>query len=214
MKFRTLLPYAGMAALAIAAGLVASYLTFLHHAEAPRPQTEALLLHDPKPLPEFALRDGDGQPFTRSSLLGHWSLLYFGYTHCPDACPTTLAGLAQMMQALARTPSLPRPTVYFVSVDPKRDSLQQLKTYVAYFDRSFVGATGDEDALHALTVPLGVDYTYGKPDAQGEYAVDHSSFVVLVDRQGREVAMFSPPLDAKRSTADYTNILKYYGETW
>jgi len=214
MKFKTTLPYAGASLLAIAAGLVSSYLVFQRHAPSAPPRTEALLLHDAKPLPDFSLEDSDGQPFTKSSLLGHWSLLYFGYTHCPDACPTTLAGLGQVMQEMAHAPKLPKPTVYFVSVDPRRDRPKQLKTYVAYFDPAFVGATGDEDALHALTVPLGVDYSYGKPDAKGDYAVDHSTFVVLVDRQGRQVAMFSPPLDAKRVDADYMNILKYYGETW
>ena len=214
MKFKTTLPYAGASLLAIAAGLVASYLVFQRHAPSAPPQTAALLLHDAKPLPDFSLEDSDGQPFSKSSLLGHWSLLYFGYTHCPDACPTTLAGLGQVMQEMAHTPKLPKPTVYFISVDPRRDHPQQLKTYAAYFDRSFVGATGDEDALHALTVPLGVDYSYGKPDAKGDYTVDHSTFVVLVDREGRQVAMFSPPLDPKRVDADYMNILKYYGETW
>ena len=214
MKFKTMLAYAGASLLAIAAGLLASYLIFQRHVPAARPETTALLLHDAKPLPEFKLQDSDGQPFTKSSLLGHWSLLYFGYTHCPDACPTTLAGLGQLMQELAHTPKLPKPTVYFISVDPRRDSLKLLKTYAAYFDPAFVGATGDEGALHALTVPLGVDYAYGKPDAKGDYAVDHSTFVVLVDREGRQLAMFTPPLDAKRTAADYMNILKYYGETW
>lgn len=213
MKFQTSLAYAGLATLAIAAGLFASWLVFQRH-EPPRPRTDALLLHDAKPLPDFSLQDSDGQPFTKSSLLGHWSLLYFGYTHCPDACPTTLAGLNQLMAELAHRPRLPRPTVYFISVDPKRDGLKLLKTYTGYFNPAFIGATGDEDALHALTVPLGVDYSYGQPDAKGDYAVAHSSFVVLVDRQGRQVAMFAPPLDVKHTAADYTNILKYYGETW
>ncbi|HEY3643856.1 MAG TPA: SCO family protein [Gammaproteobacteria bacterium] len=213
MKFRTPLVYAGFAALAIAAGLFTSWLVFQRH-EQPRPQTEALLLHDSKPLPDFSLQDSDGQAFTKSSLLGHWSLLYFGYTHCPDACPTTLAGLAQVMKRLAHVPRLPKPTVYFISVDPKRDDLKLLKTYAAYFYPAFIGATGDEDALRALTVPLGVDYSYGKPDAKGDYTVDHSSFVMLVDRQGRQVAMFAPPLDAKQTAADYMNILKYDGESW
>ena len=213
MKFRTSLVYAGLAALAIAAGLLASWLVFQRH-EQPRPQTAALLLHDAKPLPDFDLKDSDGQPFTKSSLLGHWSLLYFGYTHCPDACPTTLAALNQVIGELARRPRLPRPTVYFVSVDPKRDDFKLLKTYTGYFNPGFIGATGGEGALHALTQALGVDYAYGKPDAEGDYAVDHSAFVVLVDRQGRQVALFTPPLDAKRTVADYSDILKYYGETW
>jgi protein SCO1/2 len=214
MKFKTSLTYAGIALLAIAAGLSLSILVFKRHAPAPRPQTEALLLHDAKPLPDFALKDSDGQPFTKSSLLGHWSLLYFGYTHCPDVCPTTLAGLDHVLAELAHTPRLPKPTVYFISVDPKRDDLTLLKNYTTYFDAGFIGATGDEDALHALTVPLGVDYSYGKPDAKGDYTVNHSTFVVLVDREGRQVAMFTPPIDAKAVGSDYQNILKYYGETW
>jgi protein SCO1/2 len=213
MKFKTSLAYAGFAALAIAAGLLTSWLVFQRH-EQPRPPTAALLLHDAMALPDFDLQDSDGQAFTHSSLLGHWSLLYFGYTHCPDACPTTLAALAHVMKRLSHVPRLPKPTVYFISVDPKRDDLKLLKTYAAYFDPAFIGATGDEDALHALTLPLGVDYSYGKPDAKGDYTVDHSSFVILVDRQGRQVAMFAPPLDAKQTAADYMNILKYYGENW
>jgi protein SCO1/2 len=211
MKFKTLLPYAGLFILAIGAGLFTGHFIFQSH-RPPRPQTDALMLHEANPLPEFALTDTQGKPFTKQTLTGHWSLLYFGYTHCPDACPTTLSGLDHFMSALAKSPAAPKPTVYFISVDPKRDDATLLKNYTLYFNSGFVGATGSEHALRALTAPLGVDFSYGTPDKQGNYAVDHSSFVILVDKQAEEVALFSPPLDAKRITADYLAILKYYGE--
>jgi protein SCO1/2 len=213
MKFKTLLAYAGLFILAIAAGLFVGR-SMLRPQPAPRPHTDALMLHEPKALPDFALTDTDGKAFTKQSLNGHWSLLYFGYTHCPDACPTTLSGLDHLMVTLAKTPAAPKPTVYFISVDPKRDDAKLLKNYTLYFNPGFVGATGSEPALRALTTPLGVDFSYGKPDKQGNYAVDHTSFVILVDKQGEEVAIFSPPLDPKRTSADYLNIIKYYGETW
>lgn len=213
MKFKTSLSYAGLFLLAIAAGMLASYLV-LKPRHPPRPQTEAFLLVDSKPLPEFALTDTSGKPFDRDSLKGHWSLLYFGYTHCPDACPTTLAGLNLMMAELSKSPAAPKPMVYFISVDPKRDDPKLLKNYTLYFNPNFVGATGSLDALRAMTRPLAVDFSYGPVDKNGGYSVDHSSFVILVDKQTEQVALFTPPLDAKRVSADYLKILKYYGESW
>jgi protein SCO1 len=214
MKFKTALPYAGLFVLAIAAGIVTGHFMFQSRHAPSRPQTSALLLHDAKPLPEFALTGTDGKPFTKQNLTGRWSFLYFGYTHCPDACPPTLSALDHMMASLAKTPGAPQPTVYFISVDPKRDDPALLKNYALYFNPDFVGATGDLDALRALTGPLGVDFSYTPASQQGNYSVNHSSFVVLVDKQGEEVAVFDPPLDPRRMKADYLSILRYYGETW
>lgn len=214
MKFKTALPYAGLFVLAIAAGVAAGHFVFQSRHEPARPQTAALLLHDAKPLPEFSLTGTDGKPFSEQSLTGHWSFLYFGYTHCPDACPTTLSALDHMMLSLAKTPAAPKPTVYFISVDPKRDDATLLKNYALYFNPDFVGATGSLDDLRTLTGPLGVEFSYTPASQQGNYSVNHSSFVVLVDKQGEEVAVFDPPLDPKRMSTDYLNILKYYGEIW
>ena len=211
MKFKNLLPYAGLLLLAVAVGLLAGYLTFnSRHPE--RPVTEALLLHDPKPLPDFSLTDTAGGSFNKARLTGHWSFLYFGYTHCPDACPTTLAALDKFASRTVKLPAHLKPQVYFISVDPQRDSLTLLKNYTLYFNPDFTGATGSLDALRALTAPLGVDFSYGKPDAKGNYAVDHTSFVVVVDPKAEEVALFSPPLDPARMGSDYLAIVKFYGE--
>ena len=208
MKSRQLLPYAGLFALALAAGVVAGYLT-LGRRYAPPPATEALLLHEPKALPDFALVDGDGKPLTRGSLYGHWTLLYFGYTHCPDACPTTLATLALFMHGLS---GVEPPQVVFISVDPKRDDVKLLKGYTAYFHPSFTGATGSLDQLQALASPLGAVFSFGPTDKSGNYSVDHSVAVFLVDPEGRESAVFSPPFDPGRMAEDYRAILAYHGD--
>ena len=213
MKFKALLPYAGLMALALTVGLLASYLTF-NSPPAPPPRTDALLLHSPKLLPDFSLTDTAGAPFNRSRLMGHWSLLYSGYTHCPDACPTTLAALDKMSRLFAKVPAAKRPHVYFISVDPKRDDLQLLKNYTLYFNPDFTGATGSLDNLRALTTPLGMDFSYESPDKQGNYGVIHSTAVILVDPEAEETALYTPPLDPKRMAADYVNIIRYYGEQW
>lgn len=212
MKFKNALPYAGLLLLAVAVGLLAGYLTFnSRHPE--RPVTAALLLHDAKPLPDFSLMDTAGGSFNKTRLTGHWSLLYFGYTHCPDACPTTLAALDKFSNLAKKLPKDLKPQVYFISVDPQRDSLTLLKNYALYFNPDFTGATGSLGALRGLTGPLGVDFSYGKPDAKGDYAVNHTSFVVLVDPKAEELALFSPPLDPARMGLDYLAIVKFYGET-
>jgi protein SCO1/2 len=213
MKFKALLPYAGLMLLALVVGVLASYLTFGTRSPE-RPRTEALMLHAPKLLPDFSLTDTTGASFTRAQLMGHWSLLYFGYTHCPDACPTTLAALDKLSQMFPKLPPAKRPHVYFISVDPKRDDLQLLKNYALYFNADFTGVTGSVDNLRALTAPLGADFSYEKPDKQGNYGVIHSTAVVLVDPEAEETAIYTPPLDAKRMAADYVNIIRYYGEQW
>ena len=195
--------------LALAAGVFSSHYLF-GHPSPPRPPTDALLLQASKPLPEFNLTLVGGVPFTRASLSGHWSLLYFGYTHCPDVCPTTLVELDRLLTQL-RKPATPPPQVYFVSVDPKRDSLDLLKTYVTYFNPTFLGATGELDQLKQLTIPLGADFSYGPAGKDGNYTVTHAAFVMLVDPQGQETAIFMPPLAAPRMAADYRAILAYYG---
>jgi len=211
MKFRDLLPYLGLLVLALAVGVLAGYLTF-NSRHQPPPRTDALLLHDPKPLPDFTLADTSGKTLDKDRLKGRWNLLYFGYTHCPDACPTTLASLDKFIRLLGKLPADKRPQVYFISVDPQRDDDKLLGDYALYFNPGFVAATGSLDALKALTEPLDVQFSYDKPDAKGDYAVNHSTAVILVDPEADETALFVPPLDPRRMAADYVNILKYYGE--
>ncbi|MHB8405076.1 MAG: SCO family protein [Gammaproteobacteria bacterium] len=134
------------------------------------------------PALEFTLTRDDGQSVTQKAYLGKLVLLYFGYTHCRDVCPTTLADLAAALRQLG--PDANQVRVLFVSVDPVRDTPAVLKNYVNHFGPWFVGLTGNQAQLRALTQRLRVTYQLGEPDAHGDYEVYHSSVVFIFDHQG------------------------------
>lgn len=185
-----------MAVVALAAltlGGVASYMT----SRPVAPAIDGLLWPQSKALTAIALEDHRHQPFTLERLKGRWTLLFFGYTHCPDVCPVTLSVLknALALMAGAGTGTEP-PQVVFVSVDPARDTLDHLAAYVGHFNPEFLGVTGTEPDLKALVRQLGVLYILGEPDAGGEYLVDHTAAVFLVDPRGHLVALFQAPHDA------------------
>src|SRR5215471_14922113 len=113
-------------------------------------------LWPPKSLPDFALLDQDAQPFGNAQLVGHWNLLFFGFTNCGDVCPTTLALLAKTRLSLTDLPVKTQPQVVFFSVDTKRDTPERVKQYVHNFDPSFIGVTGTQQEVEKLTNALGV----------------------------------------------------------
>lgn len=135
------------------------------------------------PALQFTLMRDDGQTVTQKDYLGRPVLLYFGYTHCPDVCPTTLADLAIALRQLG--PAADQVRVLFVSVDPARDTPAVLKSYVNAFGPWFVGLTGSQEQLVALTKRYRVAYRLGAADTSGNYAVYHSSAVFIFDRQGK-----------------------------
>ncbi len=134
------------------------------------------------PALQFILTRDDSQTVTQKDYLGKPVILYFGYTHCPDVCPTTLADLAIALKQLGSEADQAR--VLFVSVDPARDTPAVLKSYVNAFGPWFVGLTGNQQQLEAITKRYRVAYRLGTPDAQGNYVVYHSSAVFIFDRQG------------------------------
>lgn len=213
MRIKPYLPYIGIATFALVVGGLAGYLNLEHRPSvAPAgPTTTIVLLRPGRPLPAFKLQRDDGKPFARDALSGHWSLLYFGYTHCKDVCPATLADLTKMAAALKGLPPAQRPQVYFISVDPKRDSLTGLRDYVKYFDIDFSAATGSVDQLRILAKALGADFSYTPPDQSTGYTVNHSNSIMVVDPQVREVALYTPPLIASRMADDYRFIIKIQG---
>jgi protein SCO1 len=132
---------------------------------------------------EFQMTDQDGQPVTAADYRHDLVLVYFGYTECPDECPTTLATLANALHALG--PQAARVKVLFVTVDPGRDTIGVLKRYVNNFGPEFVGLRPDRDELIALSKRYRIGYHYEKPDKYGNYEVDHSSAVFIFDGDGR-----------------------------
>ncbi len=193
-------------ALAALAGAVSAYVV-TRNAKAPPVLGTATLLDAPRPLPAMALVGQDGQPFDTSKLRGHWTLMFFGFANCPDICPTTLAVLAEAKRALADLPAASQPQVVLVSVDPGRDTPEQLARYVAHFDPSFLGATGSPEAIEALTRELGVAVMIGAPGADGSYSVDHSAAVFLIDPDAAYVAVFGTPHAADAIARDFRAIL-------
>jgi protein SCO1/2 len=148
---------------------------------------------------------GDGGTVHGSDFRGQVVLLYFGYTHCPDVCPTTLSLLSRAVSALGANADQVR--ILFVSVDPVRDTLAQLKTYAAAFGPEVVGLRGGEADLKALTRRYRVSYGYGKPDARGAYEVSHSSAVYVFDREGEIRLLIGPTDSAAVITGDLQRLL-------
>ncbi len=132
----------------------------------------------------FNLTGSDGKPVTQQDFRGYVTLLYFGYTHCPDVCPTTVATVVHALREMKDKAGDVR--FLFVSVDPKRDSPAGLGSYLQAFDApQLVGLTGTQQQLQALAKRYRVSYSYDKPDAHGNYGVNHSAAIFVFDRKGR-----------------------------
>ncbi|MGD8408013.1 MAG: SCO family protein [Thiohalophilus sp.] len=178
-------------------------------------ELEATVLEQPRELNPFTLHDASNQPFNLDRLKGHWSFLFFGYTNCPDVCPTTLNVMQGVWQKLPTRPGdAQQPKMYFVSVDPDRDDLKTLKKYVNFFDPSFIGVTGNLDEIDNLTGQLGVLYGYDENKGGGanNYTVNHSAQILLIDPEARLRAVFSPPHDSTTIARNYLLITHYYGD--
>lgn len=151
-----------------------------------------------KALNEFDLKDQDGKAFNLARLRGKWSLLFFGFTNCPDICPATLVTLNQMYQMLAKkTDQIQGVQIVFISVDPGRDDVATLKKYVNYFNSDFVGATGDKKQLAGLAKQMGVYYELLNKSGAKNYAVNHTAAVFVINPKAEYVGLMSPPLDAQ-----------------
>jgi protein SCO1/2 len=160
-------------------------------------------------LPEFELVDDQRKPLTRSQLTGQWSLMFFGFTHCPDICPTTLQTLAGMVKAIDDADVTDALHIYFVSVDPERDSPEILADYVSYFNPAFHGATAPLEQLTPLTRALGIAHViHNKTAGSSDYDVDHSAAIVLINPRAQYAGLFGAPQDALAMARDLTRIIE------
>jgi protein SCO1/2 len=150
-------------------------------------------LPDARPIADFHLIDSQGRPFTRAALLGRPTLVYFGFTHCPDECPDTLAALAR----LRRQTAVPGLQVLFITVDPERDTPAVLAGYLRHFDPSFLGLTGDPGEIRRLAATLGIGISRINLPGGG-YDFDHTQAILLFDSRAREVGVFTPPFDVRK----------------
>jgi len=174
-------------------------------APAPVQMAATLLYPEPKPVAPFALTKADGTPFTEADFDGRWTVLFFGFTHCPDVCPTTLAMWPQVEKRLAELAPGAAVSLVFVSVDPERDTPEKAGAYARYFSPRILAATGDAASLEALTRNLGVVYMKS-PQPGGDYSVDHTAHLVLVGPDGTVRGIIRPPLDPNRIAADLADL--------
>jgi protein SCO1/2 len=162
-------------------------------------------LHTPRPIAPFALTDQDGQPYGNERLQGRWSLLFVGFTHCPDVCPTTLSLMKSVEQRLQSEGRALSPV--FVSVDPQRDTPPRLQQYVRYFSPTLVGITGSSAELDKLCASLGLAYVKIPGAGEADYTMDHSAALVLVNPEGRIAAYFQAPHKLDTLAADLARIV-------
>ena len=176
--------------------------------------SQGTLLPSAKPVTDFQLTDHRGQPFTLENIRDIWTFAFFGYTHCPDVCPTSMAILAQVQRKLEHQDGLGKlPQVVFVSVDPERDTTALLSQFVPYFHPGFIGASGDQQNTLSLTRQLGILYGKAGDSAADNYLVDHSAAIILLDPDGAFRAVFGVPHDADLITNDFLAIKTYYEAT-
>lgn len=195
-------PQALAAAVAAVLALAAGMWTAQRLQAPPVALESGTLLASPRPVAPFALTDHAGQPFGDAALRGRWTLVFAGFTHCPDVCPTTLA----LLKAVAQKLGPGAPARVFLSVDPERDTPDKLASYVAYFGPGVTGVTGPKPALDAFCASLGIAYVKIPGATAGDYTVDHTAALVLLDPQGRVAGYFTPPLRVDTLAADLARV--------
>ena len=179
-------------AILLAAALAAGVFVALSLQAPPAEPRSAMVLPAPQAVPPFSLLDQHGTPIDASVFEGQWDLVFFGFTHCPDVCPTTLQVLAAARDELAARGQDPLPRIVLVSVDPERDTPEAMAQYVDYFGAGNLGITGTLEQTRALASGLGV-YFDKQPGTEDGYVVDHSAAVLLIDPDGGFHALFSGP---------------------
>ena len=151
----------------------------------------------------FSLVDQNGKSFTEQQLKGHPSLVFFGFTHCPDVCPTALFEMSEILRALG--PDAGKVSALFVTVDPERDTPAQMKDYLSSFDPHLTALTGSPEAVAQMLKAYRV-YSRKVPTENGDYTMDHTALVYLMDKQGN----FVSPFNIKRRPEDAAADLRRY----
>jgi protein SCO1/2 len=194
---KSTLSYGLLAAFAVLIGVAAGLVVL-------RPATVELqsgtLLKSPRPVADFSLVADSGKPFTKADLAGRWSLIYVGYTHCPDLCPTTLAQLKAVEKGLGADAA--KLHFIFLSIDPERDTPASLAQYTHYFSPDFGAVTGPNAELDKLGTSLGFVYQKVPGETPQNYLMDHSSALILVDPQARLAGYLTPPFKTESLVAD------------
>ncbi len=170
------------------------------------------IISPPVSLPDINLKDHNGKRITLDDFKGHWSMAFFGYTHCPDVCPTSLAVMKRVATKL-RKEGQERDTHYlFVSLDPFRDTPEVLKEYITFFDPDFIGITGDKTEIDKLSERVGVIYDYEGDVRDEDFIVNHYAAILIIDPDARLRAHILPPHSVEKVSTAFNRIRDYYGD--
>ncbi len=198
-------------ALAAGLGLLAAQRFFAAAPVTSLPAMRSMtLLPTPRVLPAFSLQQSDGTPLTAGELKGHWTLVFLGFTNCPDICPTTLAQLSSAQKQWQSIPETQRPRVLFVSADPERDSPELTGRYARAFNPATLAATAPIPQLQEFARSLSMVFMKasgpsGRPD---DYSIDHSAGFAVLDPQARMAGVIQPPFDVAAITEDLAVLTK------
>lgn len=173
----------------------------------------ATVFSAPRLIEPFAFTDHNGSPFTEQSFKENWSFVFFGFTNCPDVCPNTLTVMNVIANGLAsKEPGKTVPRFIMISVDPQRDTVEQLSKYIPYFNKAFIGLTAaNQQDVDALTKQFGIPYAINKKSpTDTDYDVQHSGAILLVNPAGNLHAITSAPHDAQRIIDEFSLIRSVY----
>lgn len=180
----------------------------------------------PKALPEFAktiilpntkeitypdFTDHTGKPFNKDNFLGKWSIVFFGFTNCPDICPTTMQTLKEVKKSLVQSSAWHNYQTIMVTVDPEVDDSERLNNYVPFFDPEFIGLTTDKETTAQFAKQLGILFIKRQTEGANNYEVDHSASIILIDPEGRWAGVISAPHKADTISADLKKLAQFTG---
>ena len=190
-----------LAAIAMVLGLTVN--KFLNKPPLSKEQLQQMgtvIFDTPRAFTVTGLVDHNGQPFTAKNLQGRWTLVYFGFTFCPDICPATLSQLNKFDALIKeQSPKLAKDMQYImVTVDPDRDTAEKLKNYVPYFNKDFIGVTGEINNVYNLAVQMNVPFTPVVDAEDDFYLVDHGANLTLINPEGDYQGFIRPPLDPSK----------------
>jgi len=172
---------------------------------------DATVIYQGAPITSFHLSSHKGSEFNQDNFLNHWSLLTFGYTNCPDICPTTLNTLNHVDQLLKESGYPIKPQIVFVSLDPERDNVEKLAEYIPWFNNDFIGLTGSIEQTEALTKMLGIINMKEEGSANNDdYLIDHSVVIMMIDTEGQLRALSSAPHEATTIASDFKKITQKF----
>lgn len=198
-------------ALAAGLGLLAAQRFFAPPSASSTPAMRSItVLPTPRVLPAFSLQQSDGTPLSGEELKGHWTLVFLGFTHCPDICPTTLAQLSSAQKQWRSIPEAQRPRVLFVSADPERDSAETTGRYAHAFNPDTLAATAPIPQLQAFARSLSMVFMKapGPSGRADDYSIDHSAGFAVLDPQARMAGVIQPPFDVAAIADDLAVLTK------